>query len=83
MSEQRSLRIEQAPASSLVRIVWNGGGEVPAALQGTYTTPTAAKQAIAVWEAQNKRSVEVVVKRPDEDQEMVSAKRGRPKAIGT
>lgn len=34
MSEQRSLRIEQVPASTLVRIAWNGGGELPEELKG-------------------------------------------------
>lgn len=79
MSEQRSLRIEQVPASTLVRIAWNGGGELPEELKGYYTTPAEAKKAIQSWEAKSKRSVDVEVKRPDGEPN----KRGRPaKAIG-
>ena len=79
MSEQRSLRIEQVPASTLVRIAWNGGGELPEELKGHFTTPAEAKKAILNWEAKAKRGVEVEVRRPDND----PPKRGRPaKAIG-
>lgn len=79
MSEQRSLRIEQVPATTLVRIAWNGGGELPEELKGHYTTPAEAKKAIQNWEAKSKRGVDVEVKRPDDE----APKRGRPaKAIG-
>lgn len=45
----RSLRIEKVPASTLVCIKWNGGGEVPAALQGHYTSRSAALRDIELW----------------------------------
>lgn len=76
----RSLRIEKVPATTLVRVVWNGGGEVPAVLSGTYTSPLAAKRAIEVWKAQSGRT-EVEEESPamDEDKERQEArKRGRP-----
>jgi len=76
---QKSLQIVPVPSSSLVCVQWIGGGEVPHELNGSYTTPMAAKMAIATWEAKNKRNVEVEVKRPDE--EVQSKQRGRPKAI--
>jgi hypothetical protein len=31
---QRSLRIENAPGTAMLQIAWNGGGELPAQLQG-------------------------------------------------
>lgn len=45
----RTLRIEPVPASTLCRIVWNGGGEVPAVLSGHFTSPAAAKMHIDSW----------------------------------
>lgn len=76
----RSLRIEKVPSTTLVCVKWNGGGEVPAALSGTYTSPAAAKQAIAVWQAVNGKE-DVVEESPpmDEEKERIEArKRGRP-----
>lgn len=76
----RSLRIEKVPATTLVCIKWNGGGEVPAVLSGTYTSHAAAKLAIDVWKAQNGRE-EVEEESPpmDEDKDRQEArKRGRP-----
>lgn len=76
----RSLRIEKVPATTLVRIAWNGGGEVPNALSGTYTSHASAKLAIAVWKAAAGRD-EVEEESPalDEDKERQEArKRGRP-----
>lgn len=76
----RSLRIEKVPATTLVRVVWNGGGEVPGVLSGTYTSHAAAKLAIDVWKAASGRE-EVEEESPDmdEDKERQEArKRGRP-----
>lgn len=67
MTEKRSLKIEKVPATTLVCIKWNGGGEVPAMLTGNYTSPAAAKQAIRVWESLNEREVEVEEPILDED----------------
>lgn len=55
MTEPRSLRIEKVPASTLVCIKWNGGGEVPAALSGNYTSRTAAQRDIELWKLMNGR----------------------------
>lgn len=51
----RSLRIEKVPNSTLLCIKWNGGGEVPRELHGTYTSMKDAKQAIEIWKVTNKR----------------------------
>lgn len=84
MSDKRSLRIEKVPASTLVKIAWNGGGEVPAELSGTYTSYHSANMAIEVWKSNNKREeVEIDSPDPDEDKERIK-RRGRPpiKPIG-
>lgn len=76
----RSLRIEKVPATTLVCVKWNGGGEVPAPLSGTYTSHAAARQAIDIWKSMNSRE-EVEEESPalDEDKERQEArKRGRP-----
>jgi hypothetical protein len=72
----RTLRIEKVPATTLYCIRWNGGGEVPAMLAGSYTNQAAAKQAIEVWKSQSGR-VEVEEDSPPADE---AVKRiGRPK----
>lgn len=56
----KALRIEPVPASTLVRIAWTGGGEVPDELKGAYTSRANAQLAIAAWKASNPdREVEV------------------------
>lgn len=56
----KSLRIEPVPASTLVRIAWTGGGEVPDELKGAYTSRTHADLAIKAWQAANpERDVQV------------------------
>lgn len=74
----RSLRIEKVPSSTLLCIKWNGGGEIPGVLSGTYTSYHAANQAIKAWLAeQSEREVEVVA--PELDEQAAQAKkRGRP-----
>lgn len=76
----RSLRIEKVPATTLVCIKWNGGGELPAELSGTYTSMAAARTAIAVWSGNEGREVEEESPSPDEQK----AKLGKraPKPIG-
>lgn len=77
----RSLRIERVPATTLVCIKWNGGGEVPALLSGNYTSHAAAKQAIVSWQATQPAEREVEVESPSEDVDKERAearKRGRP-----
>lgn len=77
MTDKRTLRIEKVPASTLLRIVWNGGGEVPAALSGSYTSHLSAETAIKAWMAANDREVEIDSPGPDE-QKAEQKKRGRP-----
>ncbi len=80
MSEKRTLRIEKVPATSLLCIRWNGGGEVPAMLSGNYTSHAAAKQAIKVWQSLAER--DVVVDEPILDEDKARAlKRGPRKDI--
>lgn len=79
MTNSKSLRIEKVPASTLLCIKWNGGGEVPAVLSGTYTSYYAANQAIKAWLAeQGDREVEVDEPQLDEQAVMQAKKRGRP-----
>lgn len=80
MSDKRSLRIEKVPATTMVCIKWNGGGEVPDQLKGSYTSVALARQAINVWKLQGGREdVEEETPSFDEDKERQEArKRGRP-----
>lgn len=78
----RNFRIEPVPSSSLVRIVWEGGGEMPAKLSGGYTTPAKAKEAIAAWTDEQGREVEVVVKAEVTEAEL-QARRGPGRPPGT
>lgn len=80
MSTTRSLRIERVPATTLVCIKWNGGGEVPAQLSGSYSSAAQAKFAIAAWQAANPDKEEVELDSPSEDRAAQEAprKRGRP-----
>lgn len=57
----KNIRIEQVPSSALVRCAYEGGGELPAELQGTFTSPRDAKLAIDVYMAKQNRDVEVKV----------------------
>ena len=75
----RSLRIEKVPSTTLVCIKWNGGGEVPATLSGTYTSVALAQKAIDIWKATNDRDVEIESPPVDEEAARMEArKRGRP-----
>lgn len=66
----KNLVIEPVPASALVRVAYEGGGEVPDELKGWYMTPRDAKEAIEVWRAKNpERELDVVVKREEEEKE--------------
>lgn len=57
---QKALRIETAPGTALVHIVWEGGGQKPAMLEGMFTSTTAAREQIQQWENKEQRGVEVV-----------------------
>lgn len=57
MANRKALRIEKAPGTACVRFAWNGGGEVPHALQGLYTTHLAAKSAFQAWNAEQEEAV--------------------------
>lgn len=59
MSTQKALRIETAPNSALLQIVWEGGGQIPSELEGMFTSTVEANRAIALWESTH-REVEVV-----------------------
>lgn len=78
MTNSKSLRIEKVPASTLLCIKWNGGGEIPAVLSGTYTSYQTAKQAINAWMADNDRDVEVDKPELDEQAAAQAKRRGRP-----
>lgn len=71
---QRSLRIENAPGTALLQIAWNGGGELPAALQGMFTSTAEAQRIIDAWSA-GRREVEVE-DRTKETSEETAEKRG-------
>lgn len=65
----KKLRIEPVPASTLLRIAFEGGGEVPDALKGHFTTRTIAEAFIRDWAAANPdREVEVVPQKTEEPQ---------------
>lgn len=56
----KTLRIEPVPNSTMVRFAWNGGGELPEALSGSYTNRKVAEQAMREWLATQKdREVEL------------------------
>jgi hypothetical protein len=66
--DKRTLRIEPVPATALVRVAWNGGGELPQALKGYYTSVKDAQRAIDVWSTnQSRPEVIVVPKDPRDD----------------
>ena len=75
MSKQ--LRIEKVEASTLVKIAYTGGGEVPDALKGSYTNRTEAELAIARWLAANPDK-EVVVQPPAREDTGRGAKKSVP-----
>lgn len=77
---RKPLLVEHIPGSPHYRIRFEGGGELPAMLDGAFTSPTDAKRAIEVWQSDARdEPVEVKV----EVREDVAPKRGRPaKAIG-
>lgn len=73
----KQLRIEKIEASTLVRVAWTGGGEVPDALKGGFTSRTEAEAAIARWLALNP-SKEVEVVAPDREDTGKGAKKSLP-----
>ena len=75
MSNQ--LRIEKIEASTLVKIAYTGGGEVPDALKGAYTNRTEAELAISRWLAANPDK-EVVVQPPEREDTGKGAKKSLP-----
>lgn len=73
----KQLRIEKVEASTLVRIAWTGGGEVPDALKGGYTNRTEAQAAINRWLAANPNK-EVEVAPPEREDTGKGAKKSSP-----
>lgn len=64
----KTLRIEPVPASTMVRIAWNGGGQLPPELEGSWTNTKMAQQAITAWATKNERGemkAEVVEREQD------------------
>lgn len=57
--EKKTLRLEAVPQSALCRFAWNGGGELPEALSGHYTSPASAYQALTTFNAQSKEPVQL------------------------
>lgn len=72
----KQLVIEKVEASTLVRIVWTGGGEVPDALKGSYTTRAEAQRAIVRWQAANPEKAEVQVVEKKEEEPAPKTKKG-------
>lgn len=75
MSKQ--LRIEKIEATTLVKIAYTGGGEVPDALKGAYTNRTEAELAIKRWLNANPDK-EVVVQPPEREDTGRGAKKSVP-----
>lgn len=74
MSKKR-LIVEQVPGSTLHRLKWEGGGELPHSLKGSYTSVKEAQHAIARWEADENREVEMLeAYKMDEAKKAESAK---------
>lgn len=71
---QRSLRIENAPGTALLQVAWNGGGELPAALAGLFTSAPEAQRVIDAWAAENREVV--VIDNTRETAEETEQKRG-------
>lgn len=65
--DKRTLRIEPVPATALVRVAWNGGGELPKALKGYYTSVKDAQRAIDVWSTNQSRPEVIVVPKDARD----------------
>lgn len=65
---QKALRIVRDATSVAVVVEWVGGGEVPAILQGKFTQPSFARQAIAAYEAQTGKTY-VIQDKTQEDPE--------------
>lgn len=65
----KNFRFDQVPNSSLIKIAFEGGGEVPDELKGYWTNMAVAKQAIEVWKSNNPERADVKVseKNPHED----------------
>lgn len=76
MMTRKALTIRSQLGSPHYIILWEGGGEVPECLLGTFTTPTAALRAIAAWEA-DARDEPVEIKQIARDE---PPRRGRPPA---
>lgn len=70
----KNFRIEKVPASTLVKISFTGGGEVPDELKSFYTSQKDAAVAIAAWLAANPdREVKL-------EEEVKEAKPQKPKS---
>jgi hypothetical protein len=57
---RKALILEPVPGGALLRFRWEGGGEVPAALSGQYTSVAVGRKAAAAWVAADPDRVVVV-----------------------
>lgn len=73
----KQLRVEKVEASTLVRIAWTGGGEVPDALKGSYTSRAEAELAISRWLSANPDK-DVAVLPPEKEDTGKGAKKALP-----
>lgn len=64
---KRELKVVPVENSTLYRVVWDGGGELPDMLKSNYTSPAEAKTAIARWKATKTASEEVDLYKKDEE----------------
>jgi hypothetical protein len=73
----KALKIVRVPNAPHYEVRWEGGGEVPAILQGTFTSVMDAMNHITVWEDTREKDEPVEVKDLTADIPM-EKRRGRP-----
>lgn len=65
---KRELIIVATPASTLLHVEWDGGGEVPDMLKGQFTSPMEAQNAIARYlDSKDRAQQEVVLMKKDDE----------------
>lgn len=57
---KKNLAIRAVPASTMVELYWEGGGELPDSLKGSYTNTKAAQTAIAQFMGSPDREEQLV-----------------------
>ena len=74
----KAIKIVRCIGTPHYEIRWEGGGEIPAELEGRFTTMADALRFLEVWQAAN-RTEPVEVKTPEEP--VPEKRRGRPPTI--